>query len=66
METKVVEKAKKDLKTRQEAVVTEMNQNIAQRQQLEVRFRELVKEADMLNGEARMLKRLSNDGSKGK
>lgn len=59
-----IKQAKADLKKRQQALVKEMNQNIAQRQQLEARFREMVKEADMLNGEARMLNRLNGDKSK--
>jgi len=52
---------KQSLKERQEAVVKDMNENIAQRQALEARFRELVREADMLNGEARLLNRLGGD-----
>jgi len=63
MDIKDIKEAQADLKKRQKAVVEEMNQNIAQRQGLEARFRELVKEADMLNGEARMLNRL-NGGRK--
>ena len=59
-----IKEAKADLKKRQEAAVKEMNETIAQRQQLEARFKELVKEADMLNGEARMLNRLNGDKGK--
>ena len=59
-----IKTAKADHKTRQEAVVKEMNENIAQRQLLEARFKILVKEADMLNGEARMLKRLDGNTDK--
>jgi len=57
-----IKQAKADLKKRKEAVVKEMNENIAQHQALEARMQELVKEANMLNGEDRMLKRL--DGEK--
>ena len=56
-----IQKEKADLKERQERVVKEMNENIAHRQALETRFRELMKEADMLNGEGRMLNRLDGD-----
>ena len=61
-----IKEAQVDLKQRQEAVVKEMNENIAQRQLSEARFKELVKEADMLNGEARMLNKLSDNGKKQK
>ena len=58
-----IKQAKADLKKRKEAVVKEMNENIAQHQALEARMKELIKEADMLNGEDRMLKRLDGDKS---
>jgi predicted nuclease with TOPRIM domain len=51
-----------DHKARAEAVAKEMNENLAQRQALEARWKELVREADRLNGEARILNRLSKDG----
>jgi len=56
-----IKEAQKDLKKRQEALVEELNQVMSQRQQLEARFKALIKEADMLNGEGRMLKRLDGD-----
>lgn len=61
-----IKEARADFEERQKAIVKEMNENIAQRQQLEVRWKELVKESDMLNGENRMLERLSKDGNKAK
>jgi cell division protein FtsB len=57
-----IQKEKADLKERQGAVVETMNKNIAQRQQLEAEMQELVREAERLNGEARLLQRLSKDG----
>jgi len=59
-----IAKEKLDLKQRQEAVVEKMNKNIAQRQQLEAEMQELIKEADMLNGESRLLNRLNGDKPK--
>ena len=61
-----IQKERADLKKRQEVVVKEINQNITQQQQLEARMQKLLKEADMLNGEARILNRLSKDGNKTK
>ena len=61
-----IKTAKADHKARQKAVVKEVNENIAQHQALEARMKELIKEADMLNGEARILERLSKDNGKTK
>lgn len=57
-----IKEARTNLAKRREAVVKEMNENIAQRQALQARMQELIKEANMLNGETRMLKSL--DGKK--
>ena len=59
-----IKTARTDLKKGQEAVVEEINQIAAQQQQLGIRMRELIKEADMLNGEDRMLKRLDGNTDK--
>ena len=59
-----IKKEKADLKERQEVVVKEINEIIAQRQQLEARLKELIKETDRLNGEARLLNRLDGDKPK--
>lgn len=61
-----IKTAKADLKKRKEAIVKEINQNATQQQQLGARMRELIKEADVLNGETRMLERLSKDNDKTK
>jgi len=59
-----IKEAKADLKKRQEVVVEELNQVMSQQQALAQRRQGLVKEADMLNGEARMLNRLNGDRPK--
>jgi len=59
-----IKTAKADLKKRQEVVVAEINQVAAQQQQLAERMRELIREADMLNGEDRLLKRLDGNTDK--
>jgi peptidoglycan hydrolase CwlO-like protein len=61
-----VKQAKADLKVRQEAVVKELNEVIAGQQALAQRRAELTEEALRLNGEARYLNDLSDNGSKGK
>lgn len=61
-----IKTAKADLEKRQEAIVKEINQNATQQQQLAAQMRELIKEADVLNGETRMLERLSKDSDKTK
>jgi peptidoglycan hydrolase CwlO-like protein len=61
-----VKQAKADLKVRQEAIVKELNQIIADQQALAQRRAELTEEALRLNGEARFLNGLSDNGSKGK
>jgi len=57
--------AQADLKHRQEAVVKELNEVISQQQVLAQRRQALTDEAKMLNGEARLLDRLSENGKKG-
>ena len=59
-----IKEAKADLKKRKGAVVAEINQVAAQQQQLAERLWELIKEADMLNGEDRLLKRLDGNTDK--
>lgn len=59
-----IKEAQADFKKRQKAVVEEINQIAAKQQELGARMRELIEEAHRLNGEARMLERLSKDGSK--
>lgn len=56
-----IKQEKDDLKKRKEKVVEEINQIAEQQQQLGTRMRELIKEADMLNGENRILKRLDGE-----
>jgi hypothetical protein len=51
-----------DHKARAEAVATELHQVIAQQQVLAQRRQALTEEALRLNGEARMLQRMSKDG----
>lgn len=58
-----IKQAKADLKKRKEAIVGAINQTAEQQQQLTARMRELIKEADILNGENRMLKRLDGEKS---
>ena len=58
-----IKQAKADLKKRQEAVVKELNQVIAQQQALANRRQQLTEEALRLNGETRLLKRLDGDKS---
>jgi hypothetical protein len=52
---------KADLEKRQKEIVEKMNKNISQRQQLEAEMQELVREAERLNGEGRLLNRLNGD-----
>jgi len=59
-----IKEAQADLKTRQEALVKELNETIAQEQQIAARKQELTQEALRLNGEARMLNRLDGDNKK--
>lgn len=54
-------KEKQALEKRQKEIVERMNQNISQRQQLETEMQEFVREAERLNGEARLLQRLNGD-----
>jgi len=61
-----IKEARKDLKKRQESVVGRINANIAQQRQLQAEMQELAKEAEHLNGEARMLNKLSGNGKKQK
>ena len=61
-----IKTARADLKKRQEKVVEGINQNATQQQQLAAQMRELLKEVDVLNGETRMLERLSKDSDKTK
>ena len=61
-----IKKEQADLKKRQEKVVEGINQNATQQQQLAAQMRELLKEVDVLNGETRMLERLSKDSDKAK
>ena len=56
MDTK---QAKKELRKRQEPVVRELNQIIGQEKVLAARKKELIDEALRLNGETRLLNRLS-------
>jgi type II secretory pathway predicted ATPase ExeA len=55
-----------DLKQRQQAVVDELNQLMAQAQELEQRKQALVVEAHRLNGEGRLLDRLGGNGQEPK
>lgn len=55
---------KEDLEKRQKMVVEEINQVVTQVQSLESRRQELFQEALRLNGEARLIQRLSKDGEK--
>ena len=57
-----IKEAQADLKKRQEAVVEELNQVMSQQQQLAKRREELTQEALRLNGEKRILNRLSDNG----
>lgn len=61
-----IKEAKADLKKRQEALVRELNEVIAQQQALANRRQQLTEEALKLNGEAQMLNRLNGDKPKGK
>jgi len=56
-----IKEAQADFKKRQEALVEELNQVMAQQQQLAKRREELTQEALRLNGEARLLNRLNGD-----
>ena len=57
-----IETARKELKERQDAVVKEINEVTAQVQALTQRRQALILEAERLNGENRMLNRLSDNG----
>jgi len=59
-----IKEAQADFKKRQEAVVEEINQVATKQQELAARMKELIEEAHRLNGEARLLERLSKDGDK--
>lgn len=59
-----IKEAEADLAKRQEALGEELNQVVAQQQQLAKRREELIQEALRLNGERRMLQRLSQNGDK--
>lgn len=59
-----IAKEKADLKERQEALVKELNEVIAQEQALAQRKQQLIEEALRLNGEARLLNRLDGDKPK--
>jgi len=61
MEIKDIKEAQADLKKRQKALVKDLNEVMAQQQQLAKRREELTQEALRLNGEARLLKRLDGD-----
>ena len=61
-----IKREQADLKTRQEAVVKELNEVIAQEQALAARKQQLVEEALRLNGETRLLNKLSKNGDKPK
>ena len=61
-----IQKEQADLKTRQEAVVKGLNEVIAQEQALAAQKQQLVEEALRLNGEARLLNKLSKNGDKPK
>ena len=56
------EQAKADLQKRQEALAKELNEIIAEEQALAQRKAKVVHEITMNNGEARMLKTLSDNG----
>jgi len=59
-----IKAAKADLEERQEALVKEINEVIAQQQTLASRRQQLTEEALRLNGETRMLNRLNGDNQK--
>lgn len=61
-----IKEAQADLKTRQEAVVKGINEVIAQEQALAAQKQGLIEEALRLNGEARLLNKLSDNGKKQK
>jgi len=54
-----LQELKDDLAKRQKEIVQTMNENITQRQQLEAQMQELVREAERLNGESRLLHKLN-------
>ena len=59
-----IQKEKASLKERQEAVIRDLNEVIAQEQAIAQRKQQLIEEALRLNGEARLLTRLDGDKSK--
>ena len=61
-----IKEARADLKKRQEAVVKDLNEVMAQQQALAQRRQQLTEAALRLNGEARSLNRLDGDKPKGK
>jgi len=61
-----IQKEKAELKERQEAVVKDLNEVMAQEQALAQRKQQLIEEALRLNGEARLLNRLDGDKPNGR
>jgi len=61
-----IKQEKENLRKREEPVVRELNQVIGQEKALAARKKELVDEALRLNGEARLLNKLSDNGKKQK
>ncbi len=61
-----IAKEREELKKRQQGIVEQINQVASQMQNLEARRQELLQEALRLNGEVRLLERLSKDGNKPK
>ena len=59
-----IAKEKADLRTRQQAVIEAINELTTQEQQLAAQKQELMREALQLNGEARLLERLSKNDDK--
>jgi len=59
-----IAKEKADLRARQQAVIDGINELATQEQQLAARKQELMREALQLNGEARLLERLSKNDDK--
>ena len=59
-----IEVLRADLKTRQEAVAKEYNDLVTQEQALAQRKRSLIEEIHKLNGETRMLNKLSDNEPK--
>ena len=59
-----LEALKANIRLKQQAVIDEINELTTQEQQLAARKQELMREALQLNGEARLLERLSKNASK--